>query len=54
MGKSQKDKGYRGENNLRILLQDAGIDCKRIPLSGASAITPSCDLLSVKMNIRQR
>jgi len=45
MGKSQKDKGYRGENNLRRLLRDAGIDCQRIPLSGASAITPSCDLL---------
>jgi len=45
MGKASKDKGYRGENNLRHLLQDAGIDCERIPLSGASAITPSCDLL---------
>lgn len=45
MGKSQKDKGYRGENNLRHLLQDAGIECKRIPLSGASAILPGCDLL---------
>lgn len=45
MGKAQKDKGYRGENNLRHLLQGAGIECKRIPLSGASAITPSCDLL---------
>jgi len=45
MGKSQQQKGYRGENNLRRLLQDAGIDCQRIPLSGASVITPSCDLL---------
>jgi len=45
MGKASKEKGYRGENNLRHLLQDAGIDCQRIPLSGASAITPSCDLL---------
>jgi len=45
MGKASKDKGYRGENNLRHLLQDAGIDCERLPLSGASAITPSCDLL---------
>lgn len=45
MGKASKNKGYRGENNLRHLLQDAGIECQRIPLSGASAITPSCDLL---------
>ena len=44
MGKAQKDKGYRG-NNLRRVVQDAGIERKRIPLSGASAITPSCDLL---------
>lgn len=45
MGKAQKQKGYRGENNLRRLLQDKGINCNRVPLSGASAITPSCDLL---------
>ena len=45
MGKSQQRKGYRGENNLRRLLQDKGISCNRVPLSGASAVTPSCDLL---------
>ncbi len=45
MGKSQQQKGYRGENNLRKLLVDSGIECKRVPLSGASAIDPSCDLI---------
>jgi len=45
VGKSQQRKGYRGEYQLKRLLQDAGIDCQRIPLSGASAFTPSCDLL---------
>ena len=35
MGKSQRDKGYRGENALRIMLKDSGIKCRRVPLSGA-------------------
>ncbi len=36
MGKASKDKGYRGENNLRNMLIDAGIECKRVPLSGGA------------------
>ncbi|OOC42175.1 hypothetical protein [Thermosipho sp. 1074] len=35
MGKSQRVKGYRGEYNLVKSLQEAGIDAKRIPLSGS-------------------
>ena len=34
MGKSQRDKGYRGENSLRKLFIKNGIKCKRMPLSG--------------------
>ncbi|MDD3089374.1 MAG: hypothetical protein WC261_10625 [Synergistaceae bacterium] len=36
MGKSQRDKGYRGENNLVNMLKESGIDAKRVPLSGAT------------------
>lgn len=39
MGKSQRDKGYRTENNLRLLLNDYEIKSRRIPLSGAA---PNC------------
>ena len=35
MGKAQTDKGYRTEDNPRNLLVDAGIKCRRVPLSGA-------------------
>lgn len=34
MGKSQKQKGYRGEYNLVKILNEYGIDAKRVPLSG--------------------
>jgi hypothetical protein len=34
-GSSPKQKGYRLENQTRIFLCDAGLDCKRVPLSGA-------------------
>jgi len=44
MGKSQRDKGYRGEANLRHIFQDAGINCKRVPLSGGAPGSPG-DLL---------
>lgn len=37
MGKSQRRKGYRGEHNLVKLLQQHGIDAKRVPLSGATS-----------------
>jgi Holliday junction resolvase len=37
MGKAQRDKGYRGEHNLVRLLQQHGIDAKRVPLSGATS-----------------
>ena len=36
MGKSQKQKGYRGEHKLVKLLKKHGLDAKRIPLSGAT------------------
>ena len=36
MGKSQRNKGYRGEYKLVKLLQKAGIPAKRVPLSGAT------------------
>ncbi len=34
-GRSSPQKGYRLENSARIYLCDGGLDCKRIPLSGA-------------------
>ncbi|MCD6379637.1 hypothetical protein J7M07_04245 [bacterium] len=37
MGKSQRNKGYRGEYRLVKLLQRAGIPAKRVPLSGATS-----------------
>lgn len=40
MGKSQRDKGYRTENNLRNILVDAGVQCRRVPLSGGAAGCP--------------
>jgi len=36
MGKSQRDKGYRTENNLRNLFIDSDIQCRRVPLSGGA------------------
>ena len=36
MGKRSRNKGYRGEHNLVLLLRKAGIDAKRVPLSGAA------------------
>ncbi len=34
-GKSSPQKGYRLENQTRLYLCEAGLDCKRVPLSGA-------------------
>jgi hypothetical protein len=34
-GKSPARKGYRLENSTRLYLCERGLDCKRIPLSGA-------------------
>ena len=34
-GRSSPQKGYRLENQTRIFLCESGLDCKRIPLSGA-------------------
>jgi hypothetical protein len=34
-GRSPAQKGYRLENQTRIYLCEAGLDCKRVPLSGA-------------------
>jgi len=36
MGKKSRNKGYRGEHNLVLLLRAHGIDTKRVPLSGAT------------------
>jgi hypothetical protein len=35
MGKSQRDKGYRGERKVIDALAKLGIPAKRVPLSGA-------------------
>lgn len=35
MGKPSRDKGARGERDLVHKLRDAGLDAKRVPLSGA-------------------
>lgn len=34
-GKAPKDKGYRYENELRLEFIDFGLQCRRVPLSGA-------------------
>lgn len=34
-GRSPAQKGYRLENATRIYLCDVGLNCKRVPLSGA-------------------
>jgi Holliday junction resolvase len=36
MGKSQRNKGYRGEYNLVKMLKEQGVEAKRVPLSGAT------------------
>ena len=36
MGKSQRQKGYRGEYKLVKLLKKHGLNAKRVPLSGAT------------------
>jgi len=36
MGKSQRDKGYRGENNFVNLMKDQELHAVRVPLSGAT------------------
>ena len=36
MGKSQRNKGYRGEYNLVRKLREAGLEVERVPLSGAT------------------
>ncbi len=51
MGKSQRDKGYRGENNLKKLLLNTGISCKRVPLSGGAPGSPG-DLLIGRDQLR--
>ena len=37
MGKKSRDKGYRGEHNLVKILSKAGLNAKRVPLSGATS-----------------
>lgn len=34
-GRAPAQKGYRLENQTRLFLCEGGLDCKRIPLSGA-------------------
>lgn len=36
MGKAQRDKGYRGERKIVQAHKEQGIDCYRVPLSGAT------------------
>jgi len=38
MSKSQRDKGYRTENNVRLKALDHGLDAYRVPLSGGASI----------------
>ena len=38
MGKSQRDKGYRVENETRKKLEAHGLDAYRVPLSGGASI----------------
>jgi hypothetical protein len=39
MGKSQRDKGYRTENNIRLKAIEHGLDASiRVPLSGGGSI----------------
>ena len=38
MGKSQRDKGYRTENNIRKQALDHGLHAYRVPLSGGASI----------------
>ena len=38
MGKSQRDKGYRVENEARKKLEAHGLDAYRVPLSGGASI----------------
>lgn len=35
MGRASKDKGYRYENELRLEFLEHGLECRRVPLSGA-------------------
>lgn len=45
MGRMQRNKGARIERQLVHLHEDAGIACKRVPMSGASKTFARCDLL---------
>lgn len=45
MGRMQRNKGARIERELVHLHEDAGIACKRVPMSGASKTFDRCDLL---------
>lgn len=36
MGKLARNKGYRGEHQLVVILKEAGLDATRVPLSGAA------------------
>lgn len=38
MGKSQRDKGWRTENNVRLMALDHGCEAYRVPLSGGASI----------------
>lgn len=38
MGKSQRDKGYRTENNVRLKALSHELDAYRVPLSGGASI----------------
>ena len=38
MGKAQRDKGYRTENNVRLKALAHGLNAYRVPLSGGASI----------------
>ena len=53
-GKKSRDKGYRGERNLVKLLNEAGIEARRIPLSGATWMKGDLVIVNMKAEVKVR
>ena len=53
-GKKSRDKGYRGERNLVKLLNEAGIEARRIPLSGATWMKGDLVIENMKAEVKVR
>lgn len=51
MGKSQRQKGYRNENNLVHKLNDDGLQAIRVPLSGGTSFAKGDIVLQGKYRI---